>query len=81
MPELTEDLDRITVWGYAENHDGYDFIATMKTILQIQEIRMREDYNLKEIYVINMKYCRLADCQQVTFPLLRKFEACAMVSS
>lgn len=74
MPTLTKDHDRIIMGGFLQEHDDLFFIDNMKLILQVTELRMREDYNAKDIFVFDYKYFTLSDCQKVTLPLIKKFE-------
>ncbi|KAJ9583072.1 hypothetical protein L9F63_022594, partial [Diploptera punctata] len=74
MPKLTKDLDRIIFCRGPEIPGGLVFEDNLKLVMLITEIRMREDYNLKDIFVVDMKKFTFSDCQKVSLPLLKKFQ-------
>ncbi|KAJ9598610.1 hypothetical protein L9F63_010700 [Diploptera punctata] len=79
MPSMTTDLDRISVYGFV-GYDGkdFDFWEFFKLVLIGFEIRINEDYNLKDIFVIDFKNCTLGHVAKFTLPLMKKFELCFM---
>ena len=81
MPRLTEDLDRISIFGFL-CPDDKDFVATdyCKMAMLGLEIRMREDYNLKEIMVVDFKNCSVSHVAKFSLPVLKKLETCMVVS-
>ena len=81
MPVLTEDLDRINVYGYFPNQDkDFDAWDFCKMVIIGYEIRMQEDYNLKDIVIVDFKYCTLRHVARITLPLMKQVELCIVVS-
>ncbi|KAJ9594558.1 hypothetical protein L9F63_027458, partial [Diploptera punctata] len=78
MPELTKNLERVSVWRYNENRSNYDFSSDIKLILQVAELRMKYDYCVKEFIVIDMLNFKLSDIKKVSLPLMKKLEVCLL---
>ncbi|PNF22547.1 hypothetical protein B7P43_G13678 [Cryptotermes secundus] len=79
MPQLTSDCDRVTIFGLqtsnTTNFDALDYIRVTEMAL---EIRIREDYSLSDIYVLDLAKYSLGHIPYFTLPVLKKFILCAV---
>jgi hypothetical protein len=81
MPKLTKELDRVSVYGFLTTDDKeFRFWDHFKLVLLGLEIRITEDYNLKDIFVVDFKKCGVGHLTKFTLPMMKKFELCLMVS-
>ncbi|KAJ9598611.1 hypothetical protein L9F63_010701 [Diploptera punctata] len=78
LPKLTPDLNRVLLFGYytKELDDDYSVWDSVKLMLMVTEIRLVEDYNLKDIYIMDMKNLRFDHIKRITFTVVKKLEAC-----
>ena len=81
MPTLTPELDRVHIFGFfpqdAKDFEYWDF-AKM-TVMEF-DIRMTEDYNMKDIIIFNYKNCTLGHISKFTLPGMKKMELFVIVS-
>jgi hypothetical protein len=60
------------------NFDALDYMRVTEMAL---EIRIREDYCLSDIYVLDLAKYSLGHIPHFTLPVLKKFILCAVVST
>ena len=62
------------------HHPELVFQNFYKLAILVMEILMSEDYKLKDIFLIDLKYFHLSDITKLNFPVVKKLEMCAIVS-
>lgn len=81
MPQLTSDCDRVIIFGLqtsdTTNFDALNYIRVTQMAL---EIRIREDYCLSDIYILDLAKFSLGHVPRLTITVLKKFILCAVVS-
>jgi hypothetical protein len=81
LPQLTPNCDRVILYRLlSSNPTHYDPLNICKMNQMVIEIRMSEDYCRSDIYIFDLSKISLVHISKVTFPLLKKYELCAMVS-
>ncbi|XP_021919716.1 uncharacterized protein LOC110829859 [Zootermopsis nevadensis] len=79
LEQLTENYDRVTIIkcldGDPSNHHPYDML---KLLFMIVEVRTIEDYNMADIFIIDMDNITVSHVVKYTLPVLKKIEVSAM---
>lgn len=80
MPELTPDMDRVSIFGLSNLNleDDFNLAECFKTLLCVKEVRMCEDYYVKDIYIFDLKNVTLSFITKVTPTLLKKLQTCSV---
>ncbi|KAJ9598618.1 hypothetical protein L9F63_010708 [Diploptera punctata] len=78
LPKLTDELDRITIFGLYSGVEDFEIYSVCKTLLMSLEIRMCEDYNMKDIIIIDFKNITAKSVLRITLPAMKKFVDCAL---
>ncbi|KAJ9587365.1 hypothetical protein L9F63_019107, partial [Diploptera punctata] len=80
MPELTPDFDRVNIFGLLTPNLGDDFslLDCFKTLLCTKEVKMCEDYYVKDIYIIDLKNVTLSLISKVSLSTVKKLETCTV---
>ncbi|KAJ4426927.1 hypothetical protein ANN_26726 [Periplaneta americana] len=81
MPQMTPDYERVVCIGVLSN-DPTDFVLEdwFRMAMMTFEVRMCEDYSLRDIFIIDLAHYTLGHVTKVTFPCMKKAEACIMKS-
>ncbi|XP_069699164.1 alpha-tocopherol transfer protein-like [Periplaneta americana] len=79
MPQMTPDYERVVCIGVLSN-DPTDFVLEdwFRMAMMTFEVRMCEDYSLRDIFIIDLAHYTLGHVTKVTFPCMKKAEACIM---
>jgi hypothetical protein len=81
LPQLTEDYDRVSLLVYLDQDPSkYIVYDIFKMIFMIFEIRNIEDYNLSEIFIVDLENIRMGHVVKYTLPAIKKLEISALVS-
>jgi hypothetical protein len=81
MPQLTSDYDRVIVFGLQTSDiTNFDVLNYIRVTQMVLEIRLREDYCLSDIYILDLAKFSLGHVSRLTAPVLKKFILCAIVS-
>ncbi|KAJ4426924.1 hypothetical protein ANN_26723 [Periplaneta americana] len=77
MPQMTPEYDRVVCFGLLSN-DPTDFVIEdwYRMSLMTFEIRMCEDYSLRDIFVIDLAHYTLGHVTKFSFPSMKKAETC-----
>ncbi|XP_069698964.1 alpha-tocopherol transfer protein-like [Periplaneta americana] len=79
LPKLTEDLDRITLSVIMDpDPDKYIVYDTMKLLFMILDIRMRDDYFVSDIFVVDVGNLTVGHAAKYTIPIWKKLEVCCL---
>ncbi|PSN57132.1 hypothetical protein C0J52_01287 [Blattella germanica] len=81
MPELTPEGDRISVYGVFTD-DASTFVVEdmMRLMLMCNDVRLFEDYYLKNIFILDLKNLTMGHVMKSTPTLLKKYILFIMVS-
>jgi hypothetical protein len=81
LPQLTEEYDRVTLLVYLDQDPSkYIVYDVFKMIFMILEIRNTEDYNLAEIFIVDLENITMGHVVKYTLPAIKKLEISALVS-
>jgi hypothetical protein len=81
LPQLTEEYDRVTLLVYLDRDPSkYIVYDVFKMIFMILEIRNTEDYNLAEIFIVDLENITMGHVVKYTLPAIKKLEISALVS-
>ncbi|XP_069699166.1 alpha-tocopherol transfer protein-like [Periplaneta americana] len=77
MPQMAPEYDRVVCFGVLSN-DPTDFVIEdwYRMSLMTFEIRMCEDYSLRDIFVIDLAHYTLGHVTKFSFPSMKKAETC-----
>ncbi|XP_069699160.1 alpha-tocopherol transfer protein-like [Periplaneta americana] len=79
MPQMTPEYDRVVCFGLLSN-DPTDFVIEewCRMALMTFEVRMCEDYSLRDIFICDMANYTLAHLPKFSFPSMKKVEVCTV---
>jgi hypothetical protein len=81
LPQLTEEYDRVTLLVYLDQDPSkYIVYDVFKMIFMVLEIRNTEDYNLAEIFIVDLENITMGHVVKYTLPVIKKLEISALVS-
>lgn len=81
LPKLTEDYDRVSLLVYLDKDPSkYIVYDVFKMIFMIFEIRNIEDYNLSEIFIVDLENITMGHVVKYTLPAVKKLQISALVS-
>ncbi|KAJ9598617.1 hypothetical protein L9F63_010707, partial [Diploptera punctata] len=66
------------MFGVYSDKEDFDIYSLFKMILMSIELRMCEDYNLKDIIIIDFKNITAKSVVRITLPAVKKFTDCAL---
>ncbi|XP_069699161.1 alpha-tocopherol transfer protein-like isoform X1 [Periplaneta americana] len=77
MPQMTPDYERVVCFGLLSN-DPTDLVTEdwYRMALMTFEVRMCEDYSLRDIFIIDLAHYTLAHVIKFTLPSMKKTETC-----
>ncbi|XP_069699163.1 uncharacterized protein [Periplaneta americana] len=80
MPQMTPDYERVVCFGLLSN-DPTDLVTEdwYRMALMTFEVRMCEDYSLRDIFIIDLAHYTLAHVIKFTLPSMKKTETCIVV--
>ena len=82
LPQLTEDYERVTLLACLDQDlSKYIVYDVIKLACMVFEIRSIEDYNLAEIFIIDLNNVTVGHAVKYTLPVLKKIEISSKVSS
>ncbi|KAJ9584957.1 hypothetical protein L9F63_020706 [Diploptera punctata] len=77
LPQSTEDLDRVTVAALLDpDPDKYSVEDSLKLIFMCADLRLRDDYFMSDILIIDLKNISVQHLAKYTLPIFKKLEAC-----
>ncbi|KAJ9598614.1 hypothetical protein L9F63_010704, partial [Diploptera punctata] len=76
LPKLTDDLDRVGIMGFYS--EDFNIYSAFKLLLMCLEMRMCEDYNLKDIVIIDFNNITAMSVTKITLPAVKKFAECSL---
>ena len=81
LPKMTPDLDRVILLGYfmKDLAEDYEIWHSVKFMLMVTEMRLIEDYNLRDIFIIDMKNITFDKLKHYTLTVVKKIEECFLV--
>ncbi|PSN57146.1 hypothetical protein C0J52_01304 [Blattella germanica] len=79
LPRLTSELERVTLVSCLDsNPDHYHVYDILKLMFMVCEIRMREDYHLSDVILVDLDNITVAHVIKYTLPVLRRLEISAV---
>ncbi|KAJ9598613.1 hypothetical protein L9F63_010703 [Diploptera punctata] len=74
--KLTNELDRVVIFGFYS--EEFNIYSAYKGLLMNLELRMCEDYYLKDIVIIDYKNITAKAVLRITLPSAKKFADCTL---
>ena len=56
-------------------------IHSIRLMLMFTEIRLVEDYNLRDVYIVDMKNVTFDHVKHITFTVIKRIETCFLVNT
>ena len=79
-PKLTDEMERISIFGIRPGTENFNLYDAFKILLMSLDLRIREDYFISDVFIIDFKNLTASLIKNFTLPAVKKFADCGLVS-